>query len=57
MKLEGILLNEMTPQVNMNEIAFTMKASDCHRGGGMVVVLTEDEPTAEEEQKENENGR
>ena len=29
----GMILNETTPKMSMEQIAFTMKGSDSHRGG------------------------
>lgn len=34
MELIGMMLNETTPKMSMGQIAFTMKGSDSHRGGG-----------------------
>lgn len=51
MKLIGMIVNETTPKISQGEICFTTRGSDCHRGGGIVIVISKDNrpPDGEEE--------
>ena len=42
MKLIGMIVNETTPKISQGDICFTTRGSDCHRGGGIVIVISKD---------------
>ena len=57
MKLIGMIVNETTPKISTDEICFTTRGSDSHRGGGIVLIISKEKTDEQVRDDRESSGR
>lgn len=53
MHLIRMIVNETTPKTSLDEICFTTRGSDSHRGGAIVVFIEKEQANGNDSKKIN----